>query len=63
MASAMVLVLGAVPAYAQDDDDEDDVAAAAGTTAETDGDPIVVTGSRIANVGMNAPTPVTSVDS
>src|SRR6187551_1915514 len=54
-ASAIVLALGAGPAFAQDEDDED---AAAGSE---DG-PIVVTGSRIANVGMKAPTPVTSVD-
>jgi iron complex outermembrane recepter protein len=67
--SAMVLALGAVPALAQDkDDDEGAAAAPAQAAAQADADaqgtggPIVVTGSRIANVGMQAPTPVTSVD-
>lgn len=58
-ASALVLTLGATPALAQDEDDEDEAAA---TASPGSNEPIVVTGSRIANVGMKAPTPVTSVE-
>jgi outer membrane receptor protein involved in Fe transport len=58
-ASALVLAMWAGPALAQDEPDDDE---AAETAADGDGEPIVVTGSRIVtNVGLNAPTPVTAV--
>jgi iron complex outermembrane receptor protein len=56
-ASALCFAVSlATPAVAQD---EPDTAAQSGE--EKDG-PIVVTGSRIVNVGMDAPTPVTAVE-
>ena len=66
-ASAAALMAWAAPAFAQDADEDGDavVEAAAEDDSEDGGEDdgeILVTGSRIANVGMNAPTPVTSVE-
>lgn len=66
-AIALGIVLGASPAYAQDADNDDGeemtLPGNAGTTNDlnTGGDPIVVTGSRIARDGFAQPTPVTVV--
>jgi iron complex outermembrane recepter protein len=56
-ASAVVLMMCPVAALAQDEDEEE----AATTSDSEDEGTIYVTGSRIANVGMRAPTPVTAV--
>ena len=60
-----VALFGAVPALAQDqaDDVEEPVSAEVGADAagSTEGEAIVVTGSRIARSGFTAPTPVTVV--
>ena len=66
-AIALGIVLGASPAYAQDADNDDGeemtLPGNAGTTNDlnTGGEPIVVTGSRIARDGFAQPTPVTVV--
>lgn len=56
-ASAIVLALCPATALAQDEDEEEAATTVAGEGEAT----IFVTGSRIANVGMRAPTPVTAV--
>jgi len=56
-AAAMALSIVSIPAYAQ----EEDAAAAAGEAAEEPAGEIVVTGSRIQQPGLSAPTPVTAV--
>lgn len=61
--SAAALALGAGPALAQDEpgDDAETTSEDEAAASEDEGTPILVTGSRIVNVGMRAPTPVTSV--
>ncbi len=65
-ASAVALLLGPIAASAQDREENQDRTAGSarddGSESTSDG-PIVVTGSRIAKVGMQAATPVTSVSS
>lgn len=61
-ASAIGLMLGATPAAAQEETEEQ-AAETRPSLGQTGDQPIVVTGSRIANVGMQAATPVTSVTS
>jgi outer membrane receptor protein involved in Fe transport len=64
MVAISAALFGAAPAFAQEAEDvEEPVSAEVGTDAAepAEGEPIVVTGSRIARSGFTAPTPVTMI--